>query len=252
MFSARKNTFLYISDQTRQGASGIQESCRREKRLLLKTSGHKQERALATRKDLICAARAIFASQGFESARIEDIAAKAGKTRGAFYANFTDKEDVFFAIFEEDIMRDQEKMTAGFSAAANLEERIEVLARHLADFLQDRQRVLLNLEFKMYVIRHHRKRKRLNEIYSEVRTRCAMNKINSLVPGVDPAQRCRFTTELGAVIDGIALNALFDPDRISHEQIIGLLRAAAREVLGAKTCRVRGGPSSWPLKKQVT
>src|SRR5690242_6246146 len=63
---------------------------------------HKQERALVTRERLINAAREIFTRDGFESARIEDIAARARKTRGAFYDNFRDKEDIFFAIYEED------------------------------------------------------------------------------------------------------------------------------------------------------
>src|SRR6202007_3074855 len=94
-------------------ASGI--NCK-----MLKTSLHRQERALVTRGQLIAAARTIFARDGFESARIEDIAALAGKTRGAFYDNFRDKEDVFFAIFEEDISRDQGKVIDEMSAAPNL------------------------------------------------------------------------------------------------------------------------------------
>src|ERR1700691_4517669 len=118
----------------------------------LKKLPHKQERALNTRSELVAAARAIFTRDGFESARIEDIAAKAGKTRGAFYANFSDKEDVFFAIFEEDTMRDQEKVNAALSAASSQDEKIDTLARHLSELLDDRQRFLLNLEFKMYVI----------------------------------------------------------------------------------------------------
>jgi AcrR family transcriptional regulator len=202
--------------------------------LLLKTSEHKQERAFATRKDLMAAARTIFATQGFESTRIEDIAARAGKTRGAFYANFADKEDVFFAIFEEDVMRGQEEMIAGLSAAASVDERIEILAQHLAGYLRDRQRVLLNLEFKMYVIRHHRKRKRLNEIYSDVSQRCAMHKISSLAPGATAGQRHRLITEFGAVIDGLALNALFNPEGMSCEQIVNVLRIAAAEVLATE------------------
>jgi AcrR family transcriptional regulator len=199
--------------------------------MLLKTSTHKQERALATRRDLISAARAIFAAEGFESARIEQIAASAGKTRGAFYANFSDKEDVFFAIFEEDLMRDQEKIIAAFAAAADLDKRIEILARHIAAMLHDRERILLHLEFKMYVIRHHRRRTRLNAIYAEVRERCAMAKVNRLLPDADAGQRERLTNELGAVIDGLALNVLFNPDLMSQVQIMGVLRASVRGIL---------------------
>jgi hypothetical protein len=89
-----------------------------------------------------------------------------GKTRGAFYDNFRDKEDVFFALFEEDIARDREKMIEEMSAASNLDERVEVLARHLAALLRDKKRILLNLEFKMFVIRHPRKRKRLSALHA--------------------------------------------------------------------------------------
>jgi AcrR family transcriptional regulator len=202
----------------------------------LKTSPHKQERALATRSELIAAARAIFTRDGFESARIEDIAANAGKTRGAFYANFRDKEDVFFAIFEEDLMRHQEKINAALLAASTQEEKIDTMARHLSELLDNPQRILLNLEFKMYVIRHPRKQKRLNELYLEMCVRCSMTKISNLLPDLtdaDMPKRRRITTEVGAAIDGIALNSLFDPGSISEERRTELLRIVASEALRA-------------------
>ncbi|MGA8532191.1 MAG: TetR family transcriptional regulator, partial [Acidobacteriaceae bacterium] len=101
--AGKKYVPVYFVSDSR---TGVEDSGKLQasKKMQLKTSPHKQERALATRSELIAAARAIFTRDGFESARIEDIAANAGKTRGAFYANFRDKEDVFFAIFEEDLM----------------------------------------------------------------------------------------------------------------------------------------------------
>jgi AcrR family transcriptional regulator len=202
--------------------------------MVLTTSSHKQERALSTRRQIIAAARAIFVLEGFESTRIEQIAAKAGKTRGAFYDNFSDKEDVFFAIFEEDMMRDQEKVNAALSAASSQDEKIDTLARHLSELLDDRQRFLLNLEFKMYVIRHPHKRKRLNELYSEMCVRCSMTKISNLLPELtdaDMPKRRAMTTEVGAAIDGIALNSMFNPGSISQERRTELLRLIAREAL---------------------
>src|SRR5579862_4390803 len=64
-----------------------------------------QQRTAATRRGLLDAARRIFARDGFEACRIEDIAAAAGHTRGAFYAHFSAKEDLFFAIFEREAGR---------------------------------------------------------------------------------------------------------------------------------------------------
>src|SRR5580658_7083649 len=61
-----------------------------------------QQRTEATRRALLDAAKRIFARDGFEAARIEDIAGATGHTRGAFYAHFNTKEDLFFALFEQE------------------------------------------------------------------------------------------------------------------------------------------------------
>ena len=70
------------------------------------------ERTRATRRKLLDAAKRIFAQDGFEAARLEDIAAGAGYTRGAFYANFKSKEDIFFALFEEWVRERIESFTS--------------------------------------------------------------------------------------------------------------------------------------------
>jgi AcrR family transcriptional regulator len=202
----------------------------RTKKSRLNPSAHKQERAFATRRDLIRAARAVFARDGFEATRIVDIAATAGTTRGAFYANFKDKEDVFFAIFEEDKARDQEKIGALFSAASSRKDKVEALVHYLDNVVRDRQRVLLNLGFKMYVIRHPNRGKRLRKLHSEMCERAAMTKIKTLFPELIGAnlQRCRSAaTEVGAIIDGIALNVLFNPRGLTSEQREHYLRIAA-------------------------
>jgi AcrR family transcriptional regulator len=201
-----------------------------------KTSLHKQERAVVTRQQLMKAAREVFTRDGFESTRIEEIAARAGKTRGAFYDNFKDKEDVFFAIFEEDIARDQERVIEEMSAAADLDQRIDILARHLEELLRDKQRILLNLEFKMYVIQHPQKRKRLVQLHQEMSLRCSMMKINTLFPelvGAAVEKRRQLSMEVGAVIDGLALNSLFNPEALTGEQRRRYLRIAANEALKA-------------------
>ena len=191
---------------------------------------------MVTRQQLMKAAREIFTRDGFESARIEDIAARAGKTRGAFYDNFSDKEDVFFAIFEEDIARDQERVIEELTAASDLDARIDFLSNHLEELLRDKQRVLLNLEFKMYVIRRSHKQKRLTKLYSEMSLRCSMTKISTLFPelvGAVIEKRRQLSMEVGAIIDGLALNSLFNPEALTGEQRKRYLRITAKEALKA-------------------
>jgi AcrR family transcriptional regulator len=58
------------------------------------------ERAAETRDALIGAARPLFASVGFADASLETIVRNAGVTRGALYHHFTDKTELFAAVFE--------------------------------------------------------------------------------------------------------------------------------------------------------
>jgi AcrR family transcriptional regulator len=62
-------------------------------------------RALAkqqTRAKVLAAGRRLFSEQGYEGATIRDIAAAAGMSTGAVFANFTDKSDLFREIMTAD------------------------------------------------------------------------------------------------------------------------------------------------------
>lgn len=194
----------------------------------------KQPRAHLTRKQLVDAAREIFARDGFEQARLEDIAAQAGKTRGAFYAHFRDKEDVFFAIFEEDMALDQQRIAPPLSAATSREQRVEVLVQHLFAVLSDRRRMLLNLEFKAYAVRHTHRQKRLSDLITAMCLSCAETGIDSLIPELrheDMAVKRAQAAKFRSLLDGLAINMLFDPPGLDAERAIEYLRAGVELIL---------------------
>src|SRR5215813_10693347 len=63
-------------------------------------------RALAkqqTRAKVLAAARRLFSERGYEGATIRDIAAAAGMSTGAVFANFSDKSDLFREIMVSDL-----------------------------------------------------------------------------------------------------------------------------------------------------
>jgi AcrR family transcriptional regulator len=206
---------------------------RRGIRTGIRTTG-RQDRAISTRRDLLQAARRIFARDGFEMARLEDIAATAGKTRGAFYANFRDKEDVFFALFEENLRREKRQMGEQLSEARSEDQRIEVIARHMLSVVRDRLRMLLALEFKLYAIRHPKKTKRLAELHSALCLSCVEGNVETLIPGfscLTTQQKRLQTAQVGAMLDGIGLNLMFDCRGLSDELILRHLRSALRIAL---------------------
>jgi AcrR family transcriptional regulator len=58
-------------------------------------------RSASTRSKLIRAARALFARRGYAAVPTEEIARRAGVTRGALYHQFPTKEDLFLAVYEQ-------------------------------------------------------------------------------------------------------------------------------------------------------
>jgi len=69
-------------------------------------------RSASTRAKLIRAARALFARKGYAGVGTEEIARRAGVTRGALYHQFPAKEDLFLAVYEQ-VERDLTERVAG-------------------------------------------------------------------------------------------------------------------------------------------
>jgi len=195
---------------------------------------HKQRRAVLTRRQLLRAARAVFARDGFEHARIEEIASKAGKTRGAFYDNFNDKEDVFFAIFEENINRDLAELKPLLARLASQEQRVEALGEFLSELTRDRERMLLSLEFKLYSIRHSRKRKRLAALYSAMKLRGSIPELSMLLPqleGKNAKARLCDSLAICGLLDGLALSHFFNPETFDGREVARFLKLCLRQTL---------------------
>jgi AcrR family transcriptional regulator len=194
----------------------------------------RQKRALLTRQELLRSARAIFASNGFEHARIEDIASKAGKTRGAFYDNFKSKEDVFYAIFEENIDRDTAQLGPLLQSLPAESQRIEAFAEFLIELSKDRERILLDLEFKLYAIRHPRKLKRLADLYTRMCLSSSIPEIMQLLPqlgGNRATSQQSDSLAIGSLIDGLGLNHFFDPDVMDAEELARYMKLCLRKML---------------------
>jgi len=79
-----------------------------------------------TRKALMRAAAGQFTRCGYHAATVDEIARKAGFTRGAFYANFRDKGDVFLAVLVERYDRDLRRLADSLENVAgnDVPERI--------------------------------------------------------------------------------------------------------------------------------
>lgn len=82
----------------------------------------KFKRRKANRPDeIIAAALEVFSEKGFAAARLEDIAARAGVSKGAIYLYFATKQDIFGAVVAQGV-------------APNIEIIRQKVASHPGDF----------------------------------------------------------------------------------------------------------------------
>jgi AcrR family transcriptional regulator len=209
------------------------------------TASHRQKRGLITRRELLLSAREIFARDGFEHARLEDIASNIGKTRGALYDNFKNKEDVFYAIFEQDIERDQAELAPLLSAAPTVEKRIDALVKYLVGVSQDRERMLLNLEFKLYAIRHPRKRQRLANLHDAMCLQLSVPELSQLLQQLgrqSPRAKRIGCLTVSGILDGLVLSHLFDPKVLDGHELERNLRICLNEILQKTPPRSKGRP----------
>src|SRR5438094_3816709 len=85
--------------------------------------------------ELLHAALACFRERGFAATRLEDVAARAGVTKGTIYLYYTGKEELFKAVMHGEMIPNIERLEAAVaepgSGAAQLERLLTVWAQDI-------------------------------------------------------------------------------------------------------------------------
>lgn len=133
---------------------------------------NRQLKALETKKALFESAMSLFKEQGFDNVYIEDIAAKAGTSKGSFYTYFKTKDDVIIEHYKkideqyESVFRElpatlkaSEKLLKVLIAGIIFSEKYdpEILSIVLINQLnqKDAASFIMNRKRNLYKITHH-------------------------------------------------------------------------------------------------
>ena len=105
----------------------------------------KAQQSEATQRELLAAARRLFADRGYGGVGTEEIVRAAGVTRGALYHHFSGKQDLFRAVYEEIEQELVEQIAAVAVEAANPVDALRKGARAWLDACEqpDVQRIAL-------------------------------------------------------------------------------------------------------------
>lgn len=179
-----------------------------------------QIKSEATRNALLEAAEAIFARDGYERAQIDEIAKESGRTRGAVYAQYKTKEQLFFAVQERRIECAAEYTRKLHSQAGtdDFHARWETIRAAFAGF-EDDQSEILDIELKLYGLRHPEAMKEWQERYNRLFSVSEFTKFLGLTQKPGRSKLESRVTALTAVKSGLILSMKFLPEQLPSKEV---------------------------------
>lgn len=162
---------------------------------------NQSERRAKTRRALLDAAAALFAERGYHKVSLDEIAARAGLTRGALHYNFGGKADLLLTLLDERLAARGEAIDGADPAA---------LAAALPF---DREFSLLFLEFAAAAARDVETGRALRAGLDAGRS-ANLEATRGLLDraGVDPAHAEQLVHIGGAFVNGLSIEALAGAD----------------------------------------
>ncbi len=175
----------------------------------------RKERQANTRACLMRAAARVAARRGIERASLDEVASDAGFTKGAVYANFKSKEDLFLAMLDEHF---DERVADIDRVLASGEDPERQARRAAADFIAALQSEpewnRLFFEFAAYASRNDSFRDQF-----VARTRVMRDRIAEIIErrvselGIEPPLPVDQVAAMAfAMGNGAGLQQLLDPD----------------------------------------
>jgi AcrR family transcriptional regulator len=179
-----------------------------------------------TRSSLMRSAARVFAHRGLEHGSIDEVAEDAGFTKGAFYANFRSKEELFLAMLDE---RFAERVEEIDELLANDDDLLTQVREggaswgHLIAADPEWQRLFF--EFAAYAARNEEFREELATRYRSLRehfTELYRRRAERLaVPPPIPLELVAMMT--CTMANGVGLEQLIEPDAVPPEMFGSML-----------------------------
>lgn len=179
----------------------------------------RSEQRLQTRNRLLDSAATLFAEKGVNGASVEQIAENAGFSRGAFYGNFANKQELVIELLEQRTARELNEVSeiaTGPAPFEALREWHRGRAGNLAGWLS------LRTELLLYAIRNPEFRPRLAE-----RERVALDAHTSSIEhafaerGTEPPAPAAFLALIvHALEDGLLFQRMLHPDDVTDDIVV--------------------------------
>jgi AcrR family transcriptional regulator len=190
-------------------------------------------RRLRTRERLLAAAQDIISEVGFHRATLDDIAARAGLTKGAIYDNFSSKEQLFIAVVAAWMTGRSRQFAWPRGHAGSLKLRLRQFAEAvIADAPAAQSEAPMRAQFFLYLLTHEEMRRCAAEV--GVARRASMREaVQRFVAEEElPLPLDTFVLVLEALVSGLVFIRSVEPSTVTDEVIISIFESLAG--VGAK------------------
>jgi AcrR family transcriptional regulator len=187
------------------------------------TRKQRQER---TRSCLLDAAGRVFARRGLAQASVDEVAADASFTKGAVYANFGSKEELFLAMLDAKFADRLAEMDRALSTDEPPETQARVAGRDFIDSLNlDPEWARLFIEAGLYASRDEAFREKLIAHYTAMRERMTeILRVRAQAGGFDPGVPFeQVATMVFAMANGVAFERLVEPGNVPDDLFSSML-----------------------------
>ncbi|GAB6088504.1 TetR/AcrR family transcriptional regulator [Spirochaeta dissipatitropha] len=176
---------------------------------------NREEQKKQTRADLIAAATRSFPEHGFHGTSIDKIVEVAGYTKGAFYAHFADKEEIFLRVIMQQNNETMHETQQALAAGAGFDE---ILRGYQDEYRRNppelRTWILLKVEFFLHAARTEHLHDTVRKFFRDT-----LHGITRMIEQAyaSSKQTPRYSIETAAQLfmaldTGFALHFLIDPE----------------------------------------
>ena len=184
------------------------------------------EQQARTRSQLMKAAAKVFSRKGMKGASIDEVTQEAGYTKGAFYANFRSKEELFLAILDERFGERLAQIDHAFASDESPPEQARHAAAEFARSIRaDPDHDRLFLEFATHALQEPGFRAELITRFVTLRERMAAIYERRMEEyGIKPpVPTDRIVRMVIAMADGWSLWGLLEPDAVDDEMFESMM-----------------------------
>lgn len=192
----------------------------------METLSKQQLRTQETQSRLLDAAEEVFVRDGYEAAQLDEIAARAERSKGAVYTHFKSKEDLFLALFEHRTRSYIDSLFTSLRKCTNRKQSHLAFREFIIGLAHDRTWPILTLEFKLFAIRHPESKERLRKAFEMSKPSydgSAYEQMFGQLTREQKADNDLAAAALGPIVSGLILESYFEPKVLSEQGIRRIL-----------------------------